>query len=468
MRNPVNFPPLTDAQNAEIAGKIRDGKLDYPDLFPLIAHLAYERPRTVLLTPARHDAPLEGQKADNSHDHEMLFHFASGCLHDDLMRGNLPTAPVNKYPLRHPAPLLDTDSGHEAALRKAAIMAELFLAHEVTVYADFGVDEEMREMISLAKALELPIRYRLLHTPELWAGKPGVKNLEAALAAHEDIPAWPGFRTVLEPARKKDIEKRLAEKSLGAGDVLDAALYIHDRPHIVVESPYAPKFGKDTPKAFGVMDLSINIRMAYAAQRSLLLEGYLPSASHTEFTQPGVLDDTNTHERVLGIAAGLAKTLFFDETRLYDNRDISSGMEKGVEFAVKIDRPVYRYRVFDLPAEYWRGSFEDYLEEVFKPKSDAMEMAMELTCPDTSDPELAILAATYMPWDALKKVTSYMGEETMTELVAILPEELMRRVHDARAEFEREESQKVICEPKRPFALEKLRQAAPCPAGQKI
>lgn len=458
MRNPVNFPPLAEAQNAQIAEKIREGKLDYPDLFPLIAHLAYERPRTVLLTPARH-APLEGRKTDDSHDHEMLFHFAGGCLHDDLMRGNLPTAPVNKYPLRYPSPLLDAGNMHESALRKAAVMAELFLAHEVTVYADFGVDEEMREMISLAKALELPVGYRLLHTPELWAGKPVVKNLENALAAHDDIPAWPGFKTVLEPAHKKDIEKKLAEKSLDADDVLDAALYIHDQPHIVVESPYAPKFGKDTPKSFGVMDLSINIRMAYAAQRDLLLEGCLPSASHTEFTHQGVLDDTDTHERVLGIAAGLAKTLFFDETRLYDNRDISSGMEKGVEFAVKIDRPVYRYRVCDLPAEYWRGSFEDYLEDVFKPKADAMEMAMELTYPDKSDPELAILAATYMPWDGLKKVTSYMGAETMGELAAILPPQVMQRVRDARAEFEREEREKTISTPRIPFALEKRRAA---------
>ncbi len=458
MRDSVSFPPLSAEKNAEIALKIKERSLDYPDLLPLIAHLAYEQPLTVLLTPVKH-VPLKGEPANDAHDHEMLFHFAAGCLHDDLMKGHLPTSPVIKYPVKYPTALLNAASAHEAALRRAATMAEMFLAQQVIVYADYGVDQGMKEMLSVAKALKMDVQYKLLHAPEYWTGAPAVKNLEAALAAHDGIKPCKKFRTRLDPQQKKDIKKKLEQKTLASRDAMAAALYIHDSAHVVVESPYAPKFGKESHAAFSVMDRSINMRFAYAAQKSLLLQGHMPSASHTEFTHDGILNDAVTHERVLGIAAGLAKTLFFDESRLYDNRGVSNGMEKGVDFAVKVGRPVHRYRVSDLPVEYWRGSFEDYIEETFKPVAETMEMAMALMYPDRMEPALTILAATCMPWDSLKHAASLFGEDTLQALSGILPQELMERVSKARADGEREQNEKKISCPKALSAFDKLRRS---------
>lgn len=86
---------------------------------------------------------------------------------------------------------------------------------------------------------------------------------------------------------------------------------------VILESPYAG-------------DVERNEKYARLCLRDSLLRGEAPIASHLLYTQPGVLDDKNPEERMLGINAGLLWGIVASKTVVYEDYGISKGMEYGI------------------------------------------------------------------------------------------------------------------------------------------
>lgn len=86
---------------------------------------------------------------------------------------------------------------------------------------------------------------------------------------------------------------------------------------VIIESPY-------------VGDVERNVRYARACVRDSLLRGEAPIASHLLYTQTGILDDNDLHERQWGIEAGLAWRTAADMTAVYCDLGITKGMEYGI------------------------------------------------------------------------------------------------------------------------------------------
>jgi adenylate kinase len=103
---------------------------------------------------------------------------------------------------------------------------------------------------------------------------------------------------------------------------------------VTVESPYAG-------------DIALNEAYARAAMHDCLLRGEAPFASHLLYTQPGVLDDTQSAQRRLGIEAGLRFAEMTGKTVVYGDLGITPGMEEGIARAHAAGRPV---EVRSLPA----------------------------------------------------------------------------------------------------------------------
>lgn len=96
---------------------------------------------------------------------------------------------------------------------------------------------------------------------------------------------------------------------------------------VLVESPFAG-------------DVERNTAYARACLRDCLRRGEAPFASHLLYTQPGVLDDAQPHERKQGISAGLAIGERADATVVYTDLGISGGMQQGIAAAGGARRPV--------------------------------------------------------------------------------------------------------------------------------
>ena len=92
----------------------------------------------------------------------------------------------------------------------------------------------------------------------------------------------------------------------------------------IVESPFAG-------------DIDRNVEYAAEAISSLVLGGkYAPMASHLLYTR--MLDDDNKDERMLGIDAGLNYGAKAEETIIFVDRGLSTGMKYGVINAEKANR----------------------------------------------------------------------------------------------------------------------------------
>lgn len=96
---------------------------------------------------------------------------------------------------------------------------------------------------------------------------------------------------------------------------------------VIIESPFAG-------------DIQRNLRYVRACMADCLRRGEAPFASHALYTQPGVLDDNNPAERMLGIEAGFAWRHHADITVVYQDLGMSHGMEEGIKHANLIGRPV--------------------------------------------------------------------------------------------------------------------------------
>lgn len=89
---------------------------------------------------------------------------------------------------------------------------------------------------------------------------------------------------------------------------------------VVVESPYAG-------------DVERNLRYLRACLADCLRRGEAPFASHALYTQPGVLDDIDPAQRMLGISAGFAWRYYAAATVVYTDLGFSRGMQAAIEHA---------------------------------------------------------------------------------------------------------------------------------------
>ncbi len=96
---------------------------------------------------------------------------------------------------------------------------------------------------------------------------------------------------------------------------------------VVVESPYAG-------------DIEANEAYARKAALDCLKRGEAPIASHLLFTQKGLLDDNDPHQRQAGIAAGHAWIHVADAIIVYTDNGISSGMRAGIDVANRYNIPI--------------------------------------------------------------------------------------------------------------------------------
>lgn len=96
---------------------------------------------------------------------------------------------------------------------------------------------------------------------------------------------------------------------------------------VLLESPYAG-------------DVARNEAYARAAMLDCFRRGEYPFASHLLYTQPGVLRDDDPIERETGINAGLAWGELAARTVVYADHGITRGMQRGIERARELGRPV--------------------------------------------------------------------------------------------------------------------------------
>lgn len=91
---------------------------------------------------------------------------------------------------------------------------------------------------------------------------------------------------------------------------------------VILESPYSG-------------DVDRNLKYLRAAMRDCIQRGEAPYASHGLYTQPGVLNDDDPAQRMLGIEAGFCWRTSADATVCYIDLGISQGMEDGIKDAIK-------------------------------------------------------------------------------------------------------------------------------------
>lgn len=114
---------------------------------------------------------------------------------------------------------------------------------------------------------------------------------------------------------------------------------------VILESPYA---GTSPYRLIAWWQRRQNIRFARFAIRDCLSRNEAPIASHLLYTQPGILRDSDPHERERGIIAGLLWGELAEKTVVYTALGISSGMKRGIDAAKRDNRSI-EYRTGLLP-----------------------------------------------------------------------------------------------------------------------
>lgn len=153
---------------------------------------------------------------------------------------------------------------------------------------------------------------------------------------HIKATAKPGVGPVwVEVDAGRSFQEVSADLDLGMDSALAIrALRAGKNALVTVESPYAG-------------DIATNEAYARAAMRDCLLRGEAPFASHLLYTQPGVLDDTQSAQRRLGIEAGLCFAQATGKTVVYTDLGVTPGMEEGIARARAAGREV---EIRSLPA----------------------------------------------------------------------------------------------------------------------
>ena len=83
-------------------------------------------------------------------------------------------------------------------------------------------------------------------------------------------------------------------------------------------------------------DTEENVRLAVGYCRYVIEEGYIPIASHLLY--PQMLDDSNPHERELGLMFGLALLAICEEVWVFG--EVSEGMAREIEEATRLHKTV--------------------------------------------------------------------------------------------------------------------------------
>lgn len=94
---------------------------------------------------------------------------------------------------------------------------------------------------------------------------------------------------------------------------------------VILESPYAG-------------NVSFNVEYAKLCMKDSLNRNEAPMVSHLLYTQ--CLDDKDSIQRILGIQAGLAFKSVVNKTVVYQDLGISTGMQLGIDDALKNGRTV--------------------------------------------------------------------------------------------------------------------------------
>jgi hypothetical protein len=100
---------------------------------------------------------------------------------------------------------------------------------------------------------------------------------------------------------------------------------------VILESPFAGST---------LVERERNLDYARRSMRDSLLRGEAPFASHLLYTQPGILEDGDEHERRWGVEAGLAWGRQAEATVVYTDLGISTGMRLGIMQAQLVARPI--------------------------------------------------------------------------------------------------------------------------------
>ena len=82
-------------------------------------------------------------------------------------------------------------------------------------------------------------------------------------------------------------------------------------------------------------NIEANIEYARQAVKDSVHRGEAPIASHLLFTQPGILNDHDPDERLLGCEAGWAWIKVADRMAVYMDFGISSGMKMAIHLAAQ-------------------------------------------------------------------------------------------------------------------------------------
>lgn len=123
---------------------------------------------------------------------------------------------------------------------------------------------------------------------------------------------------------------------------------------VVIETPYAAKDDEQ---------LRLNLLYLRACLRHSLLLGEAPFASHAIYTQPGVLCDELSEERLHGIEAGFAVRSLFSATVFYIDLGMSTGMRLGMEVALRL--PSHKILTRKL-ADNWQDTAKSNTKKFLK------------------------------------------------------------------------------------------------------
>ena len=145
---------------------------------------------------------------------------------------------------------------------------------------------------------------------------------------------------------------------------------------VIIESPYR----SGTPVSIPAV-VARNVRYARACMRAALLRGDTPYASHLLYTQEGVLDDTISSERALGMEAGWAWIQGVDAVLVHTDLGISSGMLGGVARAESHRVPMEYMALGDVWARCMAGSYDSGRGMACAPPFDKPHAAHLYACP---------------------------------------------------------------------------------------
>lgn len=221
------------------------------------------------------------------------------AMHDSLMNGEIPFSPQNFY---SQASILDNSQESGKAILLSISRQLLSEFHKVVFYKEDSLFDKNTQkdvfcetVLQYAKSVGIPVETRKLNYFE--------NNYSEHLGTFVD-KTFPAITDIID----------FNEKS----------------SRVIIESPYA-----GTSE-----EIKRNEDYARSAVYDCLKKGEIPFASHILYTQPGVLDDTQSAQRRLGIEAGLITGTICQKTVLYQDLGMTPGMEEGILRAEKSGRKV--------------------------------------------------------------------------------------------------------------------------------